>query len=71
MSQQRLSTGPGRFVLHAAAAAVTLAVAQGALASSHREAPFIAMQPSVDGTDLYMFRSYEPGRQNYVTVIAN
>ena len=27
-------------------------------ASSHREAPFIATQPSVDGTDFYMFRSY-------------
>ncbi len=42
-----------------------------ALASSHREAPFIAGQPKVDGTDLYMFRSYEPGRQDQVTIIAN
>jgi hypothetical protein len=25
----------------------------------------------VDATDLYLFRSYEPGRQDYVTVIAN
>ena len=51
MSHQRLSTGSGRFVLQAAAGAVALALAQGALASSHREAPFIAMQPSVDGTE--------------------
>ena len=42
-----------------------------AQASSHREAPFITNQPKVDGTDLYMFRSYEAGRQDYVTMIAN
>jgi Domain of unknown function (DUF4331) len=42
-----------------------------AVASSHREAPSIAGQPRVDGTDFYMFRSYEPGRSAYVTLIAN
>jgi len=42
-----------------------------AVASSHREAPSIAGQPRVDGTDFYMFRSYEPGRSAYVTFIAN
>lgn len=41
------------------------------LASSHREAPFIAGQQKVDGTDLYLFRSYEPGRSGFVTVMAN
>lgn len=40
-------------------------------ASSHREAPFITQMPKVDGTDFYMFRSYEPGRAGYVTLIAN
>lgn len=40
-------------------------------ASSHREAPFIAGMPKVDATDLYLFRSYEPGRSAYVTIIAN
>jgi hypothetical protein len=40
-------------------------------ASSHREAPFITTSPKVDGTDLYMFASYEPGRDGYVTLIAN
>jgi hypothetical protein len=40
-------------------------------ASSHREAPAIAGLPRVDGTDFYMFRSYEPGRSAYVTLIAN
>jgi len=42
-----------------------------ALASSHREAPSIAGLPRLDGTDFYMFRSYEPGRSAYVTFIAN
>jgi len=40
-------------------------------ASSHREGPFIAGQQKVDGTDLYMFRSYEPGRADFMTVLAN
>lgn len=40
-------------------------------ASSHREAPFISQMPKVDATDFYMFRSYEQGRSNYVTLIAN
>ncbi len=42
-----------------------------ALASSHREAPRITELRKVDGTDLYMFRSYEPGRAEFVTIIAN
>ncbi len=42
-----------------------------AQASSHREAPFIATQPKVDGTDLYLFNSYETGRSAFVTMIAN
>ncbi len=45
--------------------------AGSANASSHREAPFITELPKVDGTDFYMFNSYEPGRQGYVTFIAN
>jgi hypothetical protein len=42
-----------------------------ASASSHREAPFITTRPKVDGTDFYMFNSYEPGRAGFVTLIAN
>ncbi len=42
-----------------------------AMASSHREAPGTAGMPRVDATDFYMFRSYEPGRENFVTLIAN
>src|SRR5688500_3441912 len=45
--------------------------ATAALASSHREAPLITEMPKVDGTDFYMFRSYETGRANYVTFLAN
>jgi hypothetical protein len=40
-------------------------------ASSHREAPFITGLPKVDGTDFYMFNSYETGREGFVTLIAN
>ena len=40
-------------------------------ASSHREAPFVTKNPKVDSTDFYMFRSYETGKENFVTIIAN
>lgn len=39
--------------------------------SSHREAPGITKTPKVDGTDFYMFRSFEAGRAGYVTLLAN
>jgi hypothetical protein len=60
----------------AALAAIPLAIAALAaatttLASSHREAPFITTVPKVDGTDFYMFMSYESGRSDYVTIISN
>ena len=42
-----------------------------AVASSHREAPLITEMPKVDGTDWYMFNSYETGREDFVTMIAN
>ena len=52
--------------------ALTLAAAGIAIqASSHREAPGITKTPKVDGTDFYMFRSYEAGRSGYVTLLAN
>jgi hypothetical protein len=52
-------------------ALVGLAVSGTAEASSHREAPFIAKNPKTDATDLYVFRSYELGREGYVTFLAN
>ncbi|WP_411287186.1 DUF4331 domain-containing protein [Phenylobacterium sp.] len=56
----------------ATAVAAVLALGAGpAGASSHREAPNITKSPKVDSTDLYMFRSYEAGRQDFVTLIAN
>lgn len=51
--------------------AAALLIAGNAQASSHREAPFITEKPKVDGTDFYMFNSYEAGRQDFVTLIAN
>lgn len=40
-------------------------------ASSHREAPGITKTPKLDNTDFYMFRSYESGKSDTVTFIAN
>lgn len=61
-----------RPLLMSGAAVLALGLALGpALASSHREAPAVTEQPKVDGTDFYMFRSYEGGRSQYVTFIAN
>ena len=53
------------------ATAALVFACSAAWASSHREAPGITEQPKIDGTDFYMFRSYEDGREDYVTFIAN
>jgi hypothetical protein len=50
---------------------LALTLGSAAVASSHREAPFITTVPKVDATDFYMFRSYETGRADYVTLIAD
>ena len=55
----------------AAILAVNLGLVPAVFASSHREAPLITQTPKLDGTDLYLFRSYEPGRSAFVTAIAN
>ncbi len=52
-------------------AAAAVCAAGVSFASSHREAPFITTSPKVDASDFYMFRSYETGRSDYVTLIAN
>jgi len=65
------------FVLLAAAASAALIVAfasrggspSAAQASSHREAPLIAEDPSADNTDTYAFRS--PDKPDTVTIISN
>lgn len=46
-------------------------LAGAAIGSSHREAPLITKTPKVDNTDVYLFRSYEAGREGYVTILAN
>mgnify|MGYP002382096029 CR=1 FL=1 len=56
---------------HFVATALACCAALPAAASSHREAPNITKLPKVDATDFYMFRSYEPGRENFVTIVAN
>ena len=60
-----------RFLLGTVLVGTLAGVAPAGWASSHREAPAIAGMPRVDATDFYMFRSYEPGREDYVTLIAN
>lgn len=57
--------------LSSALVAVLVAATGPVVASSHREAPAITEHPKVDGTDFYVFRSYEPGREGYVTLLAN
>ena len=60
-----------KMLLGAVSGLVMVALTSPALSSSHREAPAITESPKVDNTDLYAFRSYEPGREAYVTLIAN
>lgn len=64
---------PSALTLAACCLTIALGLTAGtaAEASSHREAPAILSAPQVDGTDFYMFRSYEPGREGFVTLIAN
>ncbi len=51
--------------------ALALMAVSPALSSSHREAPNITKMPKVDNTDVYAFRSYEPGRAGFTTLISN
>ena len=67
-----------KFSKNLIAGSLLAVVSVAALASSHREAPSITTTPKADGTDFYMFRSYEGvatdgtgGRSNFVTLIAN
>jgi len=51
--------------------ALALMAVSPAMSSSHREAPNITKMPKVDNTDVYAFRSYEPGRAAFTTIISN
>jgi hypothetical protein len=67
-----MNTRTARRVRPAVIAGVLAAAAVVGLgASSHREAPGITGLPKLDGTDFYMFRSYETGREAFVTFVAN
>ena len=65
------STRLGAALACAGLVSMAMLAAPAALASSHREAPMIAGLPRVDNSDLYAFRSYEPGRDGYVVILAN
>lgn len=72
MSQVRRTTRRLSFVLTPLVLLGAFMVGQapnGATASSHREAPYIAKDQYVDNTDVYAFVS--PDRQNTVTLLAN
>ena len=60
-----------RFAAVAVASAAIAFTGVTVAGSSHREAPGITKTPKLDGTDFYMFRSFEPGRSEYVTFLAN
>src|SRR6187402_1180309 len=74
-AMKRLSIPPSRTLRRTGqllvGAVVMAAAGLTAYGSSHREAPGITGRPKLDGTDFYAFRSYEPGREGYVTLIAN
>ncbi|TML52224.1 MAG: DUF4331 domain-containing protein, partial [Actinobacteria bacterium] len=70
--RSKRSIGVTALALLAGAIAMLLVAGPGpqaAKASSHREAPLIATDPTADNTDLYAFVS--PDRPDTVTVVAN
>lgn len=71
MRPKHRALNPPAMALAACALTMSLLPAGGAQASSHREAPFITKNPKVDGTDFYFFRSYEAGKADTVTLVAN
>jgi hypothetical protein len=72
LAVRRLRTGlrPALATAWTIMLAVLLAAAP-ARASSHGDAPTLVEMPEVAAADFYMFRSYEPGRSGFVTILAN
>jgi hypothetical protein len=60
-----------KLIFSTALASTMMLGSTGAFGSSHREAPGITERPKVDNTDVYAFRSYEPGREAFTTLISN
>lgn len=58
-------------VLPSLALGVVLCSAPAVHASSHREAPIVALDQKADITDVYAFRSYDGGATPRVTLILN
>src|SRR4030095_2714224 len=71
MTRQKTGKKARFFSFLAAGALAAILAPQPSFASSHREAPFITENPKVDGTDFYMFRSYEAGRDDNVVLVAD
>jgi hypothetical protein len=74
---QAVKPGAFRWIAVAfAAAAITILAAAAAgptpddaNAASHREAPLISLDPAADISDFFMFRSYEPGKDDKVVLL--
>jgi hypothetical protein len=64
-------SGSARLFALSLTLAAFVAAPSAATKSSHREAPLNTEMPKVDATDFYMFSSYQFGRSDYVTLIAN
>ena len=58
-----------RYLLGTATALAVVGASPGAYASSHREAPAIANDPSADNTDVWAW--VNPGKHDKLTVVAN
>ncbi|VWX35663.1 conserved exported hypothetical protein [Limnobacter sp. 130] len=74
MNSLRKATNPNKnnkFTKKILTGSLLAVLSVAAFASSHREAPSITTTPKADGTDFYMFRSYETNRSDFITVIAN
>jgi hypothetical protein len=69
MKRAALASAALAAVVLAALAAVVGSGPSTGTASSHREAPLIAEDPSADNTDLYAFRS--PDKPDSVTIVSN
>jgi hypothetical protein len=65
MNMKRLRT----WTRSLASACAALAITQDASASSHREAPAVALDPAADNTDVYAW--VEPGRHDKLYIVAN
>jgi hypothetical protein len=69
MRRKTIALGGAVLLVSAAAVGAAILGPGSGIASSHREAPLIAEDPSADLTDLYAFRS--PDKPNTVTILAD